>query len=85
LLGGRPARAELHINQAALAIDAAVSCQRLAMANHAFLADVLAAGRLVQVIDDVVKTDLGYYPVAPKMRDDKVVVTVSRWIWQQLA
>lgn len=54
------------------------------MANHAFLADVLPAGRLVQVIDEVLKTDLGYHLVVLKMRDDQVVLTVSRWIWWQL-
>jgi LysR family transcriptional regulator, glycine cleavage system transcriptional activator len=86
LLGGRAARAELHINQAALAIDAAASGQGLAMANRVFLADTLVTGRLVQVVDDAVKTDLGYYLVVPKRtRGDKAITTVSRWILRQLA
>lgn len=85
LLNGRAVRSELHINQAALAIDAAASGQGLAMANRIFLADALVTGRLVQVVDDAVKTDLGYYLVVPKRtRDDKAVVTVSRWIRRQL-
>lgn len=37
LLGDRTAKAELHINQAALAIKAAISGQGLAMANRIFL------------------------------------------------
>lgn len=85
LLGEHTARAELHINQAALAIDAAASGQGLAMANPIFLADALRTGRLVQVVNDVVKTDLGYYLVVPKRtRDDQAIVTVSRWIRHQL-
>ena len=86
LLGGRAARSELHINQAALAIEAAASGQGLAMANGVFLADALSKGRLVQVVDDAVETDLGYYLVTPKKtRDDKAVATVSRWIRGLLA
>lgn len=85
LLGGRAAHSELHINQAALAIEAAASGQGIAMANQAFLADALSKGRLVQVVDDAVETDLGYYLVAPKKtRDDRAAVTVSRWIRRQL-
>jgi LysR family glycine cleavage system transcriptional activator len=44
LLGGQVARAELHINQAALAIEAAIAGQGLAMANPIFLADALKTG-----------------------------------------
>lgn len=86
LLGKRPIPAELHINQAALAIEAALSSQGLAMTNRVFLADALRTGRLVQVMDGVVTTDLGYYLVVPKKtRDDVGTATVSRWIRQQLA
>ncbi|WP_323131723.1 LysR substrate-binding domain-containing protein [Agrobacterium tumefaciens] len=41
LLGDHHVRAELHINQAALAIEAAMSGQGLAMANRVFLEDAL--------------------------------------------
>lgn len=85
LLDGRMARAELHINQAALAIDAAISGQGLAMANLFFLVDALGSGRLLQVIDEVVETDVGYYLVVPKKtREDAATVTVSHWIRRQL-
>lgn len=85
LLDGRTARAELHINQAALAIEAAISGQGLAMANCFFLADALGSGRLLQVINEVVATDVGYYLVVPKKtRDDAATVTVSNWIRRQL-
>jgi len=80
LLGDRRARTELHINQAALAIEAAMSGQGLAMANRVFLEDALRSGRLVQVVDKVVATDVGYYLVLPKKTHDDAALAVSRWI-----
>ena len=86
LLGADVARAELHINQAALAIEAAIAGQGLAMANPIFLADALKTGRLVQVVDDVVTTDVGYYLVVPKKtQGDAAIATVSRWLRRQLS
>jgi LysR family glycine cleavage system transcriptional activator len=86
VLGGHVARAELYINQAALAIDAAISGQGLAMTNPAFVDDALRIGRLVQVVEDPVKTDLDYYLViSKKLREDKVIAAVSSWIKRQLA
>ncbi|MNE92226.1 Glycine cleavage system transcriptional activator [compost metagenome] len=58
LLGDHQAWAELHINQAALVIEAAMSGQGLAMANRVFLEDALSSGRLVQVVDNIVATRL---------------------------
>jgi len=80
LLGDHQARAELHINQAALVIEAAMSGQGLAMANRVFLEDALSSGRLVQVVDNVVATDVGYYLVLPKKTHYDAALAVSRWI-----
>ena len=85
VLGGRDARAILHINQAALAIDAAASGQGLAMANEVFLTDALKAGRLVRVVEDKVATDLAYYLVRPKgLPAGEAAAAVSRWIVDQV-
>ncbi|WP_296068268.1 LysR substrate-binding domain-containing protein [uncultured Agrobacterium sp.] len=84
LLGERRVKAELHINQAALAIDAAASGQGLAMANRIFVAEALRSGQLMQVVDDPVETDVGYYLVVPKIaRGDAATVSVSKWLRQQ--
>lgn len=86
LLGQRAPRAELHINQAALAIEAAIAGQGLAMANPIFLADAFKTGRLVQVVDEAVTTEVGYYLVVPKKtQGDAAIATVSRWLRRQLS
>ena len=85
LLGGRTAKAELHINQAALAIDAAASGQGLAMTNRLFVADALRCGRLVQVIDETIATDVGYYLVMPKRtQSEATTALVARWLREQV-
>ena len=84
LLAGGIAQLELHINQATLVIDAAIAGQGLAMANRVFLQDALTTGRLIQVVDEPVQTDYGYYLVVPKrIQSDKAVSAVSRWIVQK--
>ncbi len=81
LLKGRPARAFLRINQAALAIDAAAAGQGLAMANPVFMSEELKSGRLVRVVEETVKTTLAYYLVAPKTTPARPdAAAVARWI-----
>lgn len=73
------------MNQAALAIDAALAGQGLAMVNRRFVHEALATGRLVQVRDEPVQTEWGYYLVMPSHgRQDPALMLVSDWL-QRLA
>ena len=54
-------------NQTALALDAALAGQGLAITCKAFVASDLEAGRLVQVMETNVKTEANYYMVRKKV------------------
>lgn len=69
------------MNQAALAIDAALAGQGLAMVNRRFVHKALATGRLLQVTAEPVQTELGYYLVMPsRSRQDPALMAVSDWL-----
>lgn len=68
-------------NQTTLAIDAALIGQGIALVQRDFVAQDLAAGRLVQVFPQEMRTDAGYYLVCPrKQRQPEAVADVRRWL-----
>ncbi|AVT06404.1 LysR family transcriptional regulator [Paracidovorax avenae] len=85
LLPANPAQA-IRFNQTTLAIDAALMGQGLALVQEQFVAQDLAAGRLVQPFPDTLRTDAGYYLVCPrKQRHPEAVAQARRWFLQQAA
>lgn len=81
VLEGHPVRRELHMNQAALAIDAALAGQGLAMVNRRFVHEALDKNHLLQVLDEPVQSDWGYYLVMPtRNRADAALQTVAHWL-----
>ncbi|WCM88405.1 LysR substrate-binding domain-containing protein [Acidovorax sp. NCPPB 3576] len=76
-----PAARAMHFNQTTLAIDAAVMGQGIALSQQEFVAQDLAAGRLVLAFPDALRTGAGYYLVAPrKQRHPEPVADVRRWL-----
>lgn len=85
LLPENPPQA-IRFNQTTLAIDAALMDQGLALVQEQFVAQDLAAGRLVQLFPDKLRTDAGYYLVHPrKQRHPEAVAQARRWFLQQAA
>ncbi|ADX46751.1 transcriptional regulator, LysR family [Paracidovorax avenae ATCC 19860] len=85
LLPANPAQA-IRFNQTTLAIDAALMGQGLALVQEQFVAQDLAAGRLVRPFPDTLRTDAGYYLVCPrKQRHPEAVAQARRWFLQQAA
>lgn len=71
----------LHFNQTALAIDAALSGQGIALASRAFVEADLAAGRLVDAFGVTLHSDRAYYVVTPrKPRFPSPVAAVRTWL-----
>lgn len=85
--GHSPATARnIRFNQTALAIDAAVAGQGIALASHAFVAADLAAGRLEQVFTLQWRLDKAFYLVWPrKARREGALQVVKDWLKQQAA
>lgn len=76
----------LRFNQTSLAIDAALAGQGLALASQLFVQRDIAAGRLVQVFDKVLRVDAGFYLVAPrKARNEATLALVQDWLLAQAA
>lgn len=74
----------IKFSQTALAIDAALAGQGIALTNKAFVELDLQQGRLCQPFDHTVKNDLGYYVVTPRhSRNPKVVRDVRAWLVKQ--
>ncbi|WP_019703259.1 LysR substrate-binding domain-containing protein [Paracidovorax oryzae] len=74
----------IRFNQTTLAIDAALMGQGLALVQEHFVAQDLAAGRLVQACAEKLRTDAGYYLVCPrKQRHPEAVAQARRWFLQQ--
>lgn len=82
--GARASKApgkSLRFNQTALAVDAAVAGQGLALAGRFFVDAEIAAGRLVQVSPKVLRPGLDYYMVSPHHgRRDAAVAEVRAWL-----
>ncbi|WP_312731662.1 LysR substrate-binding domain-containing protein [Pseudomonas oryzihabitans] len=81
VLQGQPIRQALHMNQAALAIDAALASQGVAMVNRRFVREALERRQLLQVMVDPVQSDWGYYLVMPtRNRTDAALAAVGEWL-----
>lgn len=83
--GGVPSTAmpthAIRFNQTTLAIDAALMGQGIALVQKDFVADDLAAGRLVPAFAHEMHTDAGYYLVHPrKQRLPQAVARVRQWM-----
>lgn len=69
----------------ALAIDAAVNGQGVALASRLFVVEERASGRLVCPFDMRLENDLGFYTLAPrKPRQPERVTRVRQWLKQQV-
>lgn len=78
-----PAHA-IRFNQTTLAIDAALIGQGVALVQKDFVAQDLAAGRLVRVLAHEMRTDAGYYLVHPrKQRQPQAVGRATQWLVEQ--
>ncbi|WP_191060664.1 transcriptional regulator GcvA [Geminicoccus harenae] len=76
----------LHVQQSALAIQAAVDGQGVALGNTSLVADDLAAGRLVQPFALSLNVPgFAYYLVAPRRSADRPVVRAFRdWLMAEV-
>lgn len=78
------ARRNLRFNQTALAIDAALAGQGLALASRFLVADQISDGRLTQVFDVGLQTGVDFHLVHPlKPRRGSAVDTVRDWLVSQ--
>jgi LysR family transcriptional regulator, glycine cleavage system transcriptional activator len=69
----------------AMALQAAVDGQGIALASQALAVDHLAAGRLVKPFKVSVATDFGYYLVCAKARaDEPDLVAFRRWLFAEV-
>ncbi|SAK93395.1 LysR family transcriptional regulator [Caballeronia hypogeia] len=86
---GRPGtldRKNIRFNQTALAVDAAMEGQGIALAHPAFVSRDIAAGRLVRVGDAELLTGAGFYIVTPrKPVHREPVATLREWLHGQAA
>jgi LysR family glycine cleavage system transcriptional activator len=74
----------VRFNQTALAIDAAVAGQGLALAHRDFVATDLAAGRLVRLFDTELRTGAGFFIVYPRRsRHAAQIANVHEWLLRQ--
>jgi LysR family glycine cleavage system transcriptional activator len=81
-----PTARNLRFNQTALAIEAALAGQGIALASQAFVAADLAAGRLVQVFALQLRLDKAFYLVWPRKAQPGVALQVVReWLKGQVA
>ncbi|MBA1193185.1 LysR family transcriptional regulator [Pseudomonas entomophila] len=82
----RPTARHVRFNQTSLAIEAALDGQGIALVDRAFIVRDLANGRLVQVLDHVVRPDAAFYAVWPrKAGQSSVLPAVIDWLRQQAA
>jgi LysR family glycine cleavage system transcriptional activator len=74
----------VRFNQTALAIDAAVSGQGLALAHTDFIAADIAAGRLIRLFDTELRTGAGFYIVYPRRtRHAEQIRDVREWLLRE--
>lgn len=80
--GTPPAPHNIRFNQTALAIEAAIAGQGLALASHFFVGDDLRGGRLSRVFPGVeVRTGADFYVISPrKPRHPAPVAAVRQWL-----
>lgn len=85
-LGDRQAIAakSLQFSQSALAIDAAVAGQGVALASDPLVEEDIGAGRLCRPFDFVLEADIGFYAVAPRApRHPDPVKRMRAWLLEQ--
>lgn len=74
----------IRFNQTALAVDAAMEGQGIALAHPAFVSRDIAAGRLIRVGDKELLTGAGFYIVMPrKPIHPEPIATLRRWLHDQ--
>lgn len=74
----------LRFNQTALALEAAISGQGIALTSPQFIVNDLANGRLVQAFAQKLEVDAGWYLVAPtRPRQNAPVKAVRDWLLTQ--
>jgi LysR family transcriptional regulator, glycine cleavage system transcriptional activator len=73
----------IRFNQTALAIDAAIAGQGVALAHAAFVHADLAAGRLVRALPIELRTGAGFYLVSQRKPKPASVLAVQRWMRRQ--
>ena len=65
----------------AMALQAAVDGQGVALGSSPLVADDLAAGRLVRPFESTLRTPFGYYLVAPEaLADEPAPAAFSTWV-----
>ncbi|QHE94895.1 transcriptional regulator GcvA [Pandoraea fibrosis] len=74
----------VRFNQTALAIDAAVAGQGLALAHTDFIVADVAAGRLIRLFDTELRTGAGFYIVSPRRtRHAGPIADVREWLLRE--
>ncbi|WP_296269213.1 LysR substrate-binding domain-containing protein [Pseudomonas sp. UBA6562] len=74
----------MRFNQTSLAIEAAIGGQGIALATAAFVAQDIAAGRLVQVFEQSLGLEQGFYLIWPhKSRNAPLLLQVAQWLKDQ--
>jgi transcriptional regulator, LysR family len=75
----------LRFNQTALALEAAVSGQGIALTSPHFVENDLARGRLVPAFPQQMNVDAGWYLVSPhRPREHTSVQAVRAWLLEQI-
>ncbi|WP_370196850.1 LysR substrate-binding domain-containing protein [Aurantimonas sp.] len=75
----------LRFNQTALAIDAAIAGQGVALASRFLVAQDLTAGRLVLAVPQSLRGDSDFHAVTPRARQPAAVEEVRAWLLRQRA
>lgn len=79
-----PVARSLKFSQTSLALDAALAGQGIALACDPMVEDDLAAGRLCRPLDTTVKSEIGFYILAPrKPRKAEQVARMRDWLLTQ--
>lgn len=74
----------IRFNQTALAIDAALAGQGLALAHQDFVAADIAAGHLIRLFDTALRTGAGFYLVYPRRtRHAAQIANIQGWLLRQ--
>ncbi len=84
--GGQPVAISraLKFSQTSLALDAALAGQGIALASDPMVEDDLAAGRLCRPLEVTVKSEIGFYIVAPRApRNAEHVARMRDWLIAQ--
>ncbi|WP_343552980.1 LysR substrate-binding domain-containing protein [Pantoea sp.] len=76
----------LRFNQTALALEAAISGQGMALTSPHFVQNDLASGRLVPAFTQQMEVDAGWYLVWPRRpREPAAVIAVRDWLMCQVS